>query len=95
MIACLPLSYLHALQVCNLSTAILTHNLDKNPNILELKKKLTKFADGRSVSLVLENYVNSVIDIPLEEHSLRYHPVNNKFVISEPLSKYSNENGIY
>jgi group I intron endonuclease len=45
--------------------------------------------DEGPVSLELENYVNSVLGVPLEDYSLKYDPANNTFVKSERLSRYT------
>lgn len=45
--------------------------------------------DEGPVSLELDNYVKSVLGMPLEEYSLKYNPAKNKFVKSERLSRYA------
>jgi hypothetical protein len=38
--------------------------------------------DEGPVSLELDNYVKSVLGVPLEDYSLKYDPANNTFVKS-------------
>jgi len=69
--------------------------LNKNGNIVELKNKIINFINNDNIKTVnytkLETYVNSVINIPLEEFLIKYNPSKNHYIKSSSLSKSLNK----
>ncbi len=63
--------------------------LNKNGNIVELKNKIINFINNDNIKTVnytkLETYVNSVINIPLEEFLIKYNPSKNHYIKSSLL----------
>ena len=83
-------------------SSILIHGLLKNPNIRELKNRIQNFinadkthASGETetngINSNLEEYIKSVINVPIQNYLLKYDPSKNDFLKSVLLSESSSK----
>jgi hypothetical protein len=95
------LSDLPSLEFANFSS-ILINGLLKNPHIRELKHRIQNFINAENphasgetetncINPNLEEYIKSVINVPLENFLLKYDPSKNDFLRSVLLSESSSK----